>query len=409
MYETLDGVAICYITPLTLEYGSVTIYDYSDLSFTLSNVGGDTLVGVIEESCEYYSIVEGGGPYSLLASESLTVTMRFNPTVYGQYDCQVETNSAECEDVICIGYGSYSPALTCAVIPDTLDFGVIDVGEVATMTFDIIHTGYTGTLSGTVSEPHDLFFLSSPDYILTSGQTHTVSVAFYAGEVGMHECVVDTGHDVCTDVYCTAIADYSPICSIEPNSLEFGTVTVNDSLNLSFYITNIGGSVLEGAVTDTCSYFDVVSGSGPYALAGGDTNNVIVRFKPQDEGTLECTIGTGDECVGVYCVGIGEFEGTGIHSSTSGEFAFYQNYPNPFNPSTTIDYDVPVTGRVRIQVYDLRGRLVCTLVDQILVAGRYEAKWDGRDDGGHELPSGMYMSRLIAGGHEAFKRMTLMR
>ncbi len=85
------------------------------------------------------------------------------------------------------------------------------------------------------------------------------------------------------------------------------------------------------------------------------------------------------------------------------------NQPNPFNPSTTIAFEVPVAGSALLQVFDLRGRLVRTLVDESLPAGRHEARWDGRDADGRELPSAVYLSRLEAGGKVALGRMTLVR
>jgi pimeloyl-ACP methyl ester carboxylesterase len=83
--------------------------------------------------------------------------------------------------------------------------------------------------------------------------------------------------------------------------------------------------------------------------------------------------------------------------------------PNPFNPITTVDYELSGAGPALLQVFDLRGRLVRTLVNESLTAGRHEAPWDGRDAGGRELPSAVYVSRLEAGGTVAMGRMTLVR
>jgi flagellar hook assembly protein FlgD len=64
---------------------------------------------------------------------------------------------------------------------------------------------------------------------------------------------------------------------------------------------------------------------------------------------------------------------------------------------------------VRLDVFDLRGRLVRTLVDGALTAGRHEVLWDGRSDAGQEQPSGVYLSRLRSESREAMGRMTLVR
>ena len=87
-----------------------------------------------------------------------------------------------------------------------------------------------------------------------------------------------------------------------------------------------------------------------------------------------------------------------------GSFALRQNYPNPFNPSTTIRFDVPQEGRVRLIVYDLLGREIRTLVNGPVKPGYYEMKFDARD-----LPSGVYFCRMEAGSFSQVKKMVLVR
>ena len=87
-----------------------------------------------------------------------------------------------------------------------------------------------------------------------------------------------------------------------------------------------------------------------------------------------------------------------------GTFALYQNYPNPFNPSTTIRYDVPKTARVKLVVYDILGRQVATLVDEVKAAGRYQSTWHTS-----RLASGVYFYRLNAGDYGATRKLVLLK
>ena len=85
------------------------------------------------------------------------------------------------------------------------------------------------------------------------------------------------------------------------------------------------------------------------------------------------------------------------------------NHPNPFNPSTTIPFIIPERTRVRLSVYDVAGRHVVTLVDDIRDAGVHSVQWDGLDSKGGPVASGVYVSRLYASGRQATRKMVLLQ
>jgi hypothetical protein len=86
-----------------------------------------------------------------------------------------------------------------------------------------------------------------------------------------------------------------------------------------------------------------------------------------------------------------------------------QNYPNPFNPSTTIAFDLPHSGATSLKIYDVRGRLVRTLIDEVRQAGPNKRVWDGRNTAGQRVASGVYLYRLIFGDFVQTKKMTLLK
>ena len=90
-------------------------------------------------------------------------------------------------------------------------------------------------------------------------------------------------------------------------------------------------------------------------------------------------------------------------------FALGKNYPNPFNPETVIPYSLPGRAPVKLTVYDVRGAKVRTLVDQVLPGGHHATRWDGRDDAGQQVASGVYLYRLAITGAEQTGRMALVR
>ncbi len=89
------------------------------------------------------------------------------------------------------------------------------------------------------------------------------------------------------------------------------------------------------------------------------------------------------------------------------DFALEQNFPNPFNPSTTIAFSIAEPGRVRLGIYDVAGRLVRTLVDERTSADHYIVEWDGYDNRGARVSSGVYFYRIVAGKHTQTRKMVL--
>jgi hypothetical protein len=90
-------------------------------------------------------------------------------------------------------------------------------------------------------------------------------------------------------------------------------------------------------------------------------------------------------------------------------FALHGNRPNPFNPRTTIRFELSQSQRAWLDIFDVRGHHVRRLVDRPLDAGEHTTVWDGTDDDGRSLPSGLYLYRLSSGSRIATRRMLLLR
>ncbi len=104
-------------------------------------------------------------------------------------------------------------------------------------------------------------------------------------------------------------------------------------------------------------------------------------------------------------VGIGEAP----NPSVAKEFKLYHNYPNPFNPSTTIRYRLSAAGSVKVTVFDLLGRKIITLIQKPQTAGEHTVRWNGKNNRGALVASGIYIYQLQAGEHTARKKMILLR
>ncbi len=85
-------------------------------------------------------------------------------------------------------------------------------------------------------------------------------------------------------------------------------------------------------------------------------------------------------------------------------------YPNPFNPRTVLRFDVPRPGRIRLEIFNIRGGLVRTLIDGPIAQGPHQVLWDGKDRHGNQVSSGTYLARLQpVAGPPATRKLMLVR
>jgi len=97
------------------------------------------------------------------------------------------------------------------------------------------------------------------------------------------------------------------------------------------------------------------------------------------------------------------------NSNVIDDYYLAQNYPNPFNAETVITYKLPVSEHVRLEIFNIMGQKVRTLVNELHSAGQYLINWDGENDEGHYILSGIYIYKITAGGFKEVKKMTVLR
>ena len=133
---------------------------------------------------------------------------------------------------------------------------------------------------------------------------------------------------------------------------------------------------------------------------------VGVQVRLFDLTDLRRFVGTTTDEAGHFALSLQAFSmdrGTALPTG----FALGQNYPNPFNPSTVIPYEIPASAYVRLEVFNLLGQRLATLVDGVRPAGAHTAQWDGTDAAGRAVGAGVYIYRLSGGGVTVSRRMVL--
>lgn len=110
-----------------------------------------------------------------------------------------------------------------------------------------------------------------------------------------------------------------------------------------------------------------------------------------------------------YSTGIAGSNLEGENKLKEKKFSLSQNYPNPFNPATTIDYYINKGDNVKLNIYDSLGKLVKNLVDEYIQPGEYKVVWDGRNNNGMRVSSGIYFYQIITENFVGSKKMILLK
>ncbi len=148
--------------------------------------------------------------------------------------------------------------------------------------------------------------------------------------------------------------------------------------------------------------------------SGGSTE-VTVAFDTQDKGpgtyTAEMWINSNDSTTPAIMLPVTlTIEGTSaVGDALPSVVKLEGAVPNPFNPATDIKFSLPRDAGVQLNLYDVSGRLVRTLLNESLNAGSHEARWNGKDDSGRSVASGTYFARLVVDGVNSVKAMILVR
>ena len=190
------------------------------------------------------------------------------------------------------GAGVASTNAVILVSPGSLDFGSVTVGATSDLTFTVQNTG-GGTLSGTASVPVPFSIIAGGSYNLGANQSQSVTVRFSPTTVGStNRTVTFTGGNGATANVTgvgAGVASTNAVIVVSPISLDFGSVTVGATNDLTFTVTNIGGGTLAGTASVPAGAFSITSGA-TYSLTNGQSSSVTVEFTPKVVGATNQTL-----------------------------------------------------------------------------------------------------------------------
>ncbi len=266
---------------------------------------------------------------------------------------------------------------------------------------------------------------SSPSRLFqNSGDGPFVEIGASAG-VAQHSGGASWGdfdHDGDLDLYLPTVqfSDGGPIGW--PNALYRNEGTNNNWLTLNLVGTasnrDAVGTRITAVVDDLRQRRDVEAGSGLFSFhslsvdfgigSASIVDSLIIRW-PSGVRQVFTDVAVNQSLV----ITEGTPPSTAVReerdNATPQSFMLLQNYPNPFNPETTISFDLPRSQEIELALYNLAGQKAATLAQGRRQAGTYTLLWDGRDDAGLDLSSGVYLYRLTAGDRVATRKLLLLR
>ncbi|MFA7214303.1 MAG: T9SS type A sorting domain-containing protein [Candidatus Cloacimonadaceae bacterium] len=202
--------------------------------------------------------------------------------------------------------------------------------------------------------------------------------------------------------------DYIPVYINIPDDM------MMDLCEIGLYVDGVckGAVVVDGPFEQVSAYVD-----SPDELSGDDVEFVFcyeegkragneLRAMNLNPGRLQPQYGIAGASYPYFEIKLTQDD---MDEIVPPEFSLRQNYPNPFNPSTTISYWLPETARVRLDIYNLKGQLVKTLIDSEMAAGLHSVVWNGKDSNNQAVASGVYFYRISSPNNTQTKRMLLMK
>ncbi len=219
----------------------------------------------------------------------------------------------------------------------------------------------------------------------------TTKVAYATRTVRMGEMKALSNGRMCLPILIDemdAVVAGEMTLSIEENG---GNVTVRRTHLTPGYL--LASNVQNGSIRASFAGAELSTGSGPVLEVVSDAgllSTLRLERVSLNEGRIPVRI-------------------EGVKSETPTVYRLSQNYPNPFNPHTVIYYELPVQSHVDISVYNMIGQKVAILLDKGIEVGTYSLIWDGKDDNGEDLASGVYLYRIEADGFVQTRKLVLMR
>jgi len=315
-------ILACEVSPTSIDFGTVTLGQTVDRTFTIRNLSSATMTGTVSSPSSVFTIA-GSTSYSLPPSQTATFIVRYLSNAPGPFSAIIQTGQPGCPTVTCSAVSQQ----VCSVSTDHLDFGTVATGTTTRKSFRITNVG-AAPISGVVGTDGtcDGFSVEGApvNFALTPGQFIDITVAFspLVGEGAFGCTVLITGTGVsCPSVICTGSAQFPCNCAVSPTSFNFGDVIVGGQTARQFTISTGGETAIGGVMTvlgtgyvlSTAGNPNVFSTTLGYTVNAGATQTFNLVFQPGVLGPISAAVAIsqtlctriGSPCDTLHCTGTG--------------------------------------------------------------------------------------------------------
>nr|MDK2850544.1 hypothetical protein [Candidatus Cloacimonadota bacterium] len=212
-------------------------------------------------------------------------------------------------------------------------------------------------------------------------------------------------------------SDEIPMAYTTTDEIIFSEVVPNGSYTQPFSLRNLGTGDLEGLISVPAEFTlsqmsQILPNDYSYVISPGASMTFTLGYEASDyvsDINTELIITTNDEDLPSITIPITLKSVSNSDLVNPAITRLNGNFPNPFNPVTNIRYSLKEAGRVKLNIYNLKGQLVKQLLDTEVSAGDHQVVWDGKDDRGNSVASGIYFYRMQAQNYQATNKMMLMK
>ncbi len=413
LYLTGTGTAPqVVLSPYALSFGTVPQGSSSVKYVTVRNEGDVELV--------VSAISVSGTDASLFAFSPSTLTVAAGDSGYIGVDFAPSSTGAKSANLSLVHNGAGSPSVvaltgTCtaplaALSSTSLSLGAVPLGSSSSEYLTIKNNGGFPLLVSAISLSGynaPLFTVSPSALTVGAGDSGYVRIEFTPVSTGTRSATLSLTHDAAGSPAVVAVTGTgtAPQVIISTLGFSFGTVPVGLSSIDSLKVKNRGLSQMVVSAVSVSGGDAALFSVRPsdFTIAAGDSAYVYVEFSPVLAGDFNTTLS-------LTHFAAGSLLDVSLAGSATATWQLLNARPNPFNQSTVVGYEIQEQTHVTLTVYNLLGQEVVRLIDQVQLAGRYEAVWNGVNSRGAGVASGIYLYRIVSGsGYTDTKRMTLLK